>query len=154
MTKVCLVASISNGQYSFVFEKRSIQLFSQKSKINTRICGCKLDLTRLSGTPVTSFDYTKVLLQFLSCKNENLMLYESCTNIFLFQGYVNFNILTLRVFKCKLWKIAIDTGFALKKVFIDNQSQCKKLGIFFYFPFFPTDRPFNRSGCTLSFVWM
>ena len=27
-------------------------------------------------------------------------------------------------------------GFALKKAFIDNQSQRKKLGIFFYFPFF------------------
>ena len=29
-----------------------------------------------------------------------------------------------------------DAGFALKKAFIDNQSQCKKL-FFFYFPFFP-----------------
>ena len=33
-----------------------------------------------------------------------------------------------------------DAGFALKKAFIDNQSQCKKLSFFFYFPFFP-DRP-------------
>ena len=33
-----------------------------------------------------------------------------------------------------------DAGFALKKAFIDNQSQCKKLEIFFYFPFF-CDRP-------------
>ena len=33
-----------------------------------------------------------------------------------------------------------DAGFALKKAFIDNQSQCKKLGIFFYFPFL-NDRP-------------
>ena len=29
-----------------------------------------------------------------------------------------------------------DVGFALKKFFIDNQSQRKKLGIFFYFPLF------------------
>ena len=36
-----------------------------------------------------------------------------------------------------------DAGFALKKAFIDNQSQRKKLGNFFYFPFFLTDRPFK-----------
>ena len=46
-------------------------------------------------------------------------------------------------FKCKLWKITIheDAGFALnlKKVIIDNQSQCKKLGIFL-FSFF-SDQP-------------
>ena len=34
----------------------------------------------------------------------------------------------------------IDAGFALKKVFIDNQGQRKKLGTFFYFTFF-SDRP-------------
>ena len=39
----------------------------------------------------------------------------------------------------------VDAGFALKKVFIDNQSQRKKLGIFFYFPFFP-DRPTDPSN--------
>lgn len=44
------------------------------------------------------------------------------------------------IFECKLGKIAIDAGFAIIKVFIDIQSQSKKLGIFFYFPFF-SDRP-------------
>ena len=34
----------------------------------------------------------------------------------------------------------MDAEFALKKAFIDNQSQRKKLGNFFYFPFFP-NRP-------------
>ena len=34
-----------------------------------------------------------------------------------------------------------DAGFAQKKAFIDNRSQCKNLGIFFLFSFFsrPTD---------------
>ena len=63
------------------------------------------------------------------------MLYESCTNIFLFQ---NFNILT-HFLNANFEKLLHGCRVCPK----DNQSQCKKLGIFFIFPFFLTDQPFQ-----------
>ena len=69
-------------------------VFTKKPKINMRVCGYMLDLTRLvcpavqSGHLITQ----KYCCNFFPVKVE--MLYESCTNIFLFQSHVNFNILT------------------------------------------------------------
>ena len=50
----------------------------------------------------------------------------------------------------------MDAGFALKKAFIDNQSQCKKLGIFFLFSFSfrPTDPSnFEKNPCSQKLNW-
>ena len=52
---------------------------------------------------------------------------------------------------------SLDARFALKKVFIDNQSQRKKLGIFFLFCFFspPTDPSnFEKKSLFLKVIYI
>ena len=74
------------------------------------------------------------------------MFYESCTNIFLFQSHINFKILTHFLntnFEKSLHGCKVPLNKAFELAFIANQSQHKKLGNFFYFPFFPTDQPFK-----------
>ena len=128
---------------SFLFKYPTV--FTKKSKINTRICGYTLDLTRLVCLTLQSrhLNTQKYCCSFFSVKIE--MLYESYTNIFLFQSHVNFPHTDTLFLKMQTLKnrYTVDAGFALKKVFIDNQSQRQKLGIFFIFSFFPTDRPFK-----------
>ena len=59
-----------------------------------RVCGYTLDLTQLVCPALQSRHLItqKYCCSFFPVKIE--MLYESCTNIFLFQSHVNFNILT------------------------------------------------------------
>ena len=107
------MAAISYEQYSFLLEKRFLlekpvgsnnfvinfmskypTVFTKKSKINTHGCGYMLDLTRLVCPALQSHHLIiqKHSCSFFPVKIE--MLYESCTNIFLFQSHINFDILT------------------------------------------------------------
>ena len=101
-----------------------------------RVCGYTLDLTRFVCPVLQSHHVItqKYCFSFFPVKIE--MLYESCTNIFLFQSHINFNIPATYFLNANFEKSLWIAGFALKKVFIDNQNQSKKLEIFFYFPFF------------------
>ena len=69
-------------------------VFTKKPKINTCICGYTLDLKGLVCLALQSRHLItqKYCCSFVPVKIE--MLYESCTNIFLFQSHGNFNILT------------------------------------------------------------
>ena len=130
-------------------------VFTKKSKINMRICGYMLNLTRLVCPALQSRHLItqKYCCSFFPVKIE--IIYESCTNIYLFQSHINFNILTHFLNANFEKSLYIDAGFALKKVFIDNQSQRTKLGIFFISLFFrPTD-PSNveKNLCSRKLNW-
>ena len=68
-------------------------VFTKKSKINTRVCGYTLDLTGLVCPALQSRHLItqKYCCSFFPVKIE--IFYESCTNIFLFQSHINFNML-------------------------------------------------------------
>ena len=69
-------------------------VFTKKSEMYMHVCGYTLDLTRLVCPALQSRHLItqKYCCSFFPVKIE--MLYESCTNIVLFQSHVNFNILT------------------------------------------------------------
>ena len=116
-------------------------VFTKKSKIwNTRVCGYTLDLICLV---CPARDHVIWFFSFFPVKTE--MLYKSCTNIFLFQSHVNFNILTHFLnanFEKSLHGCRV-CPTCKRKLLLIIKANAKNWGFFFIFLFFPTDRPFK-----------
>ena len=86
--------NMSSDQIVLSFLSKYPTVFTKKSKINTRVCGYTLDLTRLVFFALQSRHLItqKYCCSFFPVKIE--IIYESCTTIFLFQSHVNFDTLT------------------------------------------------------------
>ena len=122
------------------------------------ICGYTLDLTRLVCLALQSRHLItqKYCCSFFPVKIE--MLYKSCTNIFLFQSCVNFNILTHFLnanFEKSLHGCRV-CPTCKRKLLLIIKAKGKNWGFFFYFPFFsrPTDPSnFEKNLCSRKLNW-
>ena len=79
-------------------------------------CGYMLDHTRLILLALRSRLF-KILLQFLSYEKRTTL--RILHKLFLFQGYVNFNILARFFLIMRTLKYRLNAGFTTRKVFID-----------------------------------
>ena len=100
-----------------------------------------------------ALDYTKILLQFSSCKNRNAL--------WILHKYIYFKVTLIstywHTFQMQTLKNRYtNAGFTLKKAFFDYQRQHKKIGEFFLFHFFfrPTDPSnFEKNLCSQKLNW-
>ena len=89
-----LIRKKGQDQIVLSFLSKYPTVFTKKSKIYMHVCGYTLDLTCLVCPALQSHHLItqKYCYSLFPVKIE--ILYESCTNIFLFQSHINFNILT------------------------------------------------------------
>ena len=119
------------------------------------VCGYTLDLTRFVCPALQSRHLItqKYCCSFFPVKIE--MLYESCTNIFLFQSHVNFNILThfLNANFEKLLHECRVCPTCKRKLLLIIKANAKNWDFFSFF-FQPTDPSnFEKNLCSWKVNW-